>query len=319
MDVADPPPAEQSGSDPAASPDPAAPATGPAARRAPSVKDPGPASAPSQSAGPEPGRSGIWRSEGAKIAVIGAVATALATALFTSNHLDAWFGWGPGPAGATVAASATGQPPSASPSRTAKPVSDRSHAVTVMVPSDWGAGNARYNMPIAGVIDAGSAVRSGKGAGMTTSSSFDEPSVFLGASVEAARRLDLAAHGRADYTTYVKSLLAADDYTVDGCSYGGQQALDKAGYVALVDTWSDCHGFSNTEFRNMYAITEDGSVFVVGQAVTIGADKASGAAILASFAIRPDAVREGEATPSKEMRYPLPPWVTPTSGDVVLP
>lgn len=291
------------------------PPGGTASGQPPDPLTPAPAAGATGGAEPErPPHPSIWQSEGAKVAVIGAVATALAAAIFTSSRIDAIVGWFPGSSSATSAT-----PSSTSPATAYKTVTGGDRAITLSVPADWGVGDAHYNLPVAGVIDAGSGLRSGKGSGMVSAASYDEPSAFIGGSVDAAKRLQLAGRSAQDHAKYIKQLLQSDDYTIDGCSYAGQQTLDKPGFVAIADTWTSCNGFPDTEFRNMYAIGGDGSILVVGQVVTVGAERASGEKILGSFAIRPGSVMSGRPESTPDKRHPVPDWVAARSGDLIIP
>ncbi|WP_404391147.1 hypothetical protein [Humibacillus xanthopallidus] len=245
------------------------------------------------------------------MAIIGAVATALAAAVFTSSRIDSLFGW----VGGGAPTSGTTSQANVSPSKSAKVVRSADGGVTLTVPAEWGSAPAPYDMPIDGIIDAGSGVRSGTGAGLTTAHAYDEPSAYVGASVETAQRLKLAGRTEADYVTYLRQLLEKDDYTVDGCTYAGQRQIEKEGYVVVIDTWATCRGFRDAEFRNMFAISVDGSHFVVGSAVSVGASREVGEEALASFAIRPAALDRGEATPGADKRYPLPRWFARVGGD----
>ena len=146
-----------------------------------------------------------------RLAAIGAIVTAVVTAILSPSTFGAVKGW-------------FVDDPSKDTSQTSREpvkfeaISSRDGSLTVHVPEAWGSGDGRWNLPFSHLIDAGSAVKGGIGAGLTTSNSIDDPNIYLGASSKAAERLQLPGREKQELEAYITELGRSLDYTTEGCT-----------------------------------------------------------------------------------------------------
>ena len=204
-----------------------------------------------------------------------AIVSAIAAAIITPNTLQAFL---PGDRGAPEAR------PSPTPV-TYKRVSNRTGALTIEVPADWGAGDSSYRDLKGRLL----------GPGITAAvdpalpaNSYTNPRAFLGASTVQARELTSAAGAsglQAELTRLVRSL----DWTLDGCVFEREATLRRAdGLVGPYRVWHDC-AHTKGIFYDGYAAAPDGSYLVAFQIQF--PDKGSGKVaehILTSFRVQPE-------------------------------
>ena len=202
--------------------------------------------------------------EAARLAAVGAVVTALITAILSPSTFGAvldWFGKGETESKGTTSRAAVNL----------EAVQSRDGSLTIRIPKGWGSGGGTWNLAFAGHIDAGSAMKGGVGAGLTSSSSFDEPNLYLGASAKAAERLQLPGRQPQELEAYATVLSRFLDYTLEGCTLGREARVEKLGFVGRYRVWEDCRSFEGTRFWDAYYIDETGEVLLSATLVSAGA------------------------------------------------
>jgi hypothetical protein len=256
-----------------------------------------------------------------KIAVAGAIATVVTTALLSGawSSVAGWFG-GDDSSSAREAGetSTTGSPPpTPSPSSTAPTMKDFTsgdNAIKLRVPETWGHVRSGWNLDFDEQIDPGSGLRAGVDDGVSSSKNYATDTYYLGASSAAAERLGLHGRDEVDLRDYLTTLVRHLDWTLDGCVLDEEGELDVDGYVVVFRKWSACAGFSHMTMWDVFGVSRSGDVLMSAQLQSGTTPVELQREMLTDWLVRPEALPSGSTRKVKaRFEFPTPAWY---GGDI---
>lgn len=252
--------------------------------------------------------------DAARLAAVGAVVTAVITAVLSPSTFSAVQGW-------FVEDDAKNEGTTPRVPLEFEGTSSRDGSITISIPQDWGSGGGRWDLPFAGRIDVGSAVKGGIGAGLTSSNSFDEPNMYLGASSKAAERLGLPGREEEELADYLTVLVRFLDYTKEGCTLSREGSIEKPGFIGRYRVWDDCRNFEGTRFWDAYYVSEAGDVLLSATLVSVATTtEDEETRMLTDWSIRPEKLPTSKETQEAgENGYPAPEWSVGPHGETVTP
>ncbi len=263
---------------------------------------------------PSPESSRSPTRDAIKIAVVGAVATVVTTALLSGGTWRSVIGWfGEDAESASQSRTTDSSGPSASTSTAPvamKTVRSSDGAITLQVPTSWGYSRAGWNLDFAGFVDPGSALRAGAGEGVSSTKGYSIETYYLGASAGTAERLGLPGRDEKELRTYLTTLVRYLDWTIDGCVLEEEGELDVDGYLTVFRRWSGCAGFSHMSMWEVFAVTTSGDLLVSSQLQTGEVPVEGQRELLTGWLVRPERIPSGEPRKVKpEFAFPPPPWM----------
>lgn len=243
----------------------------------------------------------------AVVAVIGAVATAVATA---------FIGWGGDIAaqfpGGDDKSSTTTQGPTASGPILTAIASSREGAVSVAVPKEWNRGFASSDITIDHMIVLGPGINAGLGP-MADFRSFDQPSLFLTTSNAAA--FDLGFKGQPEPALVEWTRIAAADARWDefaSCDLVRQERVTRGTWLGSVVVWDGCLGREQNRHWELVAVDPKGAA-IVQLSLNLSPSESEDVAtlVLNSWSVDPEGVPFVAPKPRDPtlLSYPRPSWL----------
>lgn len=160
----------------------------------------------------------------------------------------------------------SGDGPSASPTPTPSVVSYKrvartDGAIAFEVPSTWGAGPSSWDDP------PGHRLGPGLTAGVdptASSGSYQQGRAFVGASAEKAKTVQASVASKG-VEAVLHDLVAAVDWTIDGCAFHAERVVHREdGVVGVIREWRDCDQRTDALYDGFFA-SSDGSYIVTVQ------------------------------------------------------
>ena len=170
-----------------------------------------------------------------------AVIAALAAAVITPERIDGFFQL-------FAPTSAPSSPPEVAYKRVVSP----NGVFTLDIPESWLIANAQYNVTYAGVGDVGSGMSAG--VDPTDGRQPTEDGIYLGASVDAANRLQFASADTTDIQAWADVTATEIDWSQDGCVRGVSELSGPDGWVTGVTPWVDCYSTAGLRIWEMYTV-----------------------------------------------------------------
>jgi hypothetical protein len=187
---------------------------------------------------------------------------------------------------------------------------DPTGALSMLVPTTWGVTRAEVDTPF-GVQDAdhpgptdfvGAAMSAGDKAGLSNTSGWDGSYAYFSASRDAAVRLGLVGAGADELTAWTEHFVRSWDWTVDGCTFAGEEHPGVEGYVTTMRRWEDCKGLPDVTFWELAAARDDGAVVALVQLQRGEVPEGTAAEMMTSFSVAAEHLPE--PGPSAEVVLP---------------
>ena len=195
----------------------------------------------------------------AAIAVAGVIGTAIAgaaaTALITSERVDQFFG--------ILGGAAAGQVATETKPVEYKTVTDADHAVLLEIPADWIVVDTSYDVAAGGVREPGASLLAGDGVG--DGSDWGESAVYAGASTATASRYELPQSTPAERMAVLSGLTAEYDWSIDQCLHATDELALPTGFAGVSTNWDNCAQTDGMRVWEIYASSDDGTVFLFVQ------------------------------------------------------
>ena len=170
-----------------------------------------------------------------------AVVAALAAAVITPERIDAFF---------QLFAPSSAQ--SSQPEVAYKRVVSPDGVFTLDIPESWLIASAQYNVTYAGIGDAGAGMSAG--VDPTDGRQPTEDGIYLGASADAANRLQLDNADPSEIQAWADVTAAEIDWSQDGCVRGVSELSGPDGWVTGVTPWVDCYATAGLRIWEMYTV-----------------------------------------------------------------
>lgn len=225
----------------------ATPVRNPGAQRAAPARDPD-----AEKAAPPRGR------RTAAIAVAGVIGTAIAgaaaTALITPQRIDQLFG---------ILGGAASQVALETDPVEYKTVTDADGAISLEMPEDWIVVDAPYDVAFGGVREPGASLLAGDGVG--DGSDWGESAIYVGASTATAARYELPESTPAERTATLEAIADDVDWSIDDCLHATDELALPRGFAGVATSWDDCAQTDGMRVWEIYAASDDGTVFLFVQ------------------------------------------------------
>jgi hypothetical protein len=258
------------------------------------------------------------------IAVVGAVATAAATALISPST---WGSVWDAVSGDESSSPPTSQSPSPSQSLPTsadtptplKSVQSNEGGVIMRVPQDWGSREAAWNLtfvpsPRPGVnpgrVDVGDGLLAGIGTGAVNNSYYDSESFVVVASSAAAERLDMPGRSESELVGYLFTLVRSAHYDLDDCTLVAESEVDVPGYFEVAREYETCRGFPGSHYWDVQAVSVDGRVMVSAGLASTKMSLSEQQEMLSDWTVAPEKLPTGPAYKRDDAAEdPPPPWL----------
>ena len=207
-----------------------------------------------------------------------------------------------------------------------KLVTDTSQALTIRIPQDWGHVRAGWSFTYQKKQDIGAGIRVGSGPGLRAEGvNFSDPSIYVGASSQFAKRLEFAGRSESDLAGWALATQRLIDWSKEECTLVSERDPAIENYVGVLRVWEGCNGLAGSHVLDYIGVSRDGDAVLSSDALLppnfpehVVED------IIQSVIVREERLPAGEAgTPSgSTLEVPRPSWLqasATTSADSNLP